>query len=78
MAAWVRVRDKDTGHEYDLSARDSRVKHGVVEVLNDYPPNTGRSPRPAKHRTTKTGNRRRTTLTAEPSAPDTQENKTHG
>jgi hypothetical protein len=52
MPTWVRCRDKDTGHEYDLSAEDPRVLEGVVEVLEDYPENSGLTaqPRPAKHR----------------------------
>lgn len=68
MPTFVRVRDKDTGHEYDLSPQDSRVRDGVVEVLEDYPQNTGASarPRPAKHRTDKTG--RPITRKAAPSA----------
>lgn len=57
MPTWLRVRDRDTGHEYDLHERDRRVRLGLVDVLPRYPPNTGASarPRPAKHRTDKSG-----------------------
>jgi len=53
---WVRCRDRDTRHEYDLHEDDARVRDGRVEVLTDYPPNEGRDPRPAKHRVDITGN----------------------
>ena len=57
MPTWVRCRDPDTGHEYDLSDRDARVRRGLVEVLTRYPRNagTGARPRPAKHRVDKAG-----------------------
>lgn len=57
MPTWVRCRDRDTGHEYDLSDRDHRVRNNLVDVIKDYPPNTGSTarPRPAKHRTNKAG-----------------------
>lgn len=73
---WVRCRDRDTGHEYDLDDTDARVRRGVVEVLTDYPVNRGREPRPAKHRaalTTKRGGTPSTKQTAEDSAPETKE-----
>jgi hypothetical protein len=52
MPTWVRCRDRDTGHEFDLHADDLRVTDGTVEVLTDYPENTGltATPRPPKHR----------------------------
>lgn len=48
---FVRVRDKDTGHEYDVAA--TAVDPAAHEVLKDYPPNLTGIPRPAKHRTDK-------------------------
>jgi hypothetical protein len=47
---FVRVRDKDTGHEYDVVA--TAVDPKAHEVLKDYPENLTGLPRPAKHRTT--------------------------
>ena len=47
---WVRCRDRDTGHEYDLHVSDARVRNNVVEVLASYPPNLTNRPRRAKHR----------------------------
>jgi hypothetical protein len=41
MPEWVRCRDLDTGHEFDLSPEDIRVQDGSVEVLKDYPENKG-------------------------------------
>lgn len=57
MPTWVRVRDPITGHQYDLHERDLRVREGRVEVVADYPANTGLTarPRPAKHRVSKSG-----------------------
>lgn len=71
MPTWLRCRDHDTGHEFDLHENDLRVRTGRVEVLEDYPPNTGSTarPRPAKHRTTKAG--RSTRKQAAVSAEDT-------
>ena len=48
---FVRVRDKDTGHEYDVT--ESAVDPDAHEVLPKYPPNLTGIPRPAKHRITK-------------------------
>lgn len=48
---YVRVRDKDTGHEYDVVV--SAVDPAAHEVLKDYPANDTGQPRPAKHRTDK-------------------------
>jgi hypothetical protein len=45
---FVRVRDKATGHEYDVVA--SAVDGAAHEVLTDYPPNVTGVARPAKHR----------------------------
>lgn len=59
MPKWVRCRDRDTGHEYDLSPNDLRVRDGRVEVLEDYPPNQTDRPRRAKHRIDKAGRPRR-------------------
>lgn len=55
MSKWVRCRDRDTGHEYDLSEDDPRVRRGRVTVLRDYPENTRDSARPAKYRVRKNG-----------------------
>jgi hypothetical protein len=57
MPEWVRCRDRDTGHEFDLSPEDIRVQDGSVEVLKDYPENSGLTaqPRPAKYRVDKSG-----------------------
>lgn len=47
---YVRVRDKSTGHEFDVSETSSLLARGVVErVKSDRYP-TARHPRPAKHR----------------------------
>lgn len=44
---WIRVRDKSTGHEYDIapSALDERAHEPLGTGHND------RDPRPAKHNT---------------------------
>lgn len=57
MPEWVRCRDRDTGHEFDLSPEDIRVQDGSVEVLEDYPVNASSTaqPRPAKYRVDKAG-----------------------
>jgi hypothetical protein len=57
MPEWVRCRDRDTGHEFDLSPEDIRVQDGSVEVLEDYPENASSTaqPRPAKYRVDKSG-----------------------
>lgn len=49
---WVRVRDPETGHEYDLHRT---ANFTGVEILKDYPPNNKRDPRPMKPRTDKDG-----------------------
>lgn len=43
MTVWVRVRDPISGHEYDLSESDARVRKGLVVVLENYPENRGRT-----------------------------------
>lgn len=48
MPDFIRVRDKDTGHEYDVA--DSAIDPKAHEILKDYPPNDTGLPRPAKHR----------------------------
>lgn len=55
MPTWVRCRDRDTGAEYDLQTEpilDYRLEKDLVDVLEDYPANTGLTaqPRAAKHR----------------------------
>lgn len=56
MPTWIRVRDTNTGHEYDLR-EDAVPATPGVEVVAGYPTNSGPGarPRPAKHRTTKAG-----------------------
>lgn len=51
MPTWLRVRDNDTGHEYDVAEGDPRIGKSM-ELVKDYPPNSGRTatPRPPKHR----------------------------
>lgn len=51
MTTFVRVRDRDTGHEYDVA--EQAVDKAVHEVLKGYP--TSDRARPAKHRTDKAG-----------------------
>ena len=64
MPEYVRVRDRHTGHEYDVVA--TAVSGYDHEVLTDYPPSRG-WPRPAKFRTDKAGRPvvRRSTAPAE-------------
>ena len=52
MPEYVRVRDRHTGHEYDVVA--GAVNPEDHEVLESYPPSRG-WPRPAKFRTDKAG-----------------------
>ena len=56
MATWVRVRDVETGHEFDVR-EDVVPATGGVEVIEGYPPNSGPAavPRPAKHYANKAG-----------------------
>lgn len=58
MPRFTRVRDRDTGHEYDVppSAFDPDV-HVKVNAPSRYPDlsGPGARPRPAKHRTDKAG-----------------------
>lgn len=56
---FVRVRDNDTGHEYDVV--DTAVDDAAQTVLTDYPPNDTGIPRPPKHRTDKAGKTTATT-----------------
>lgn len=76
MPTWIRVRDRDTGHEYDLREDDRRVRLGLVDVLTNYPTNTGSAARPrrAKHRVTKSGR----PVTRPRPAEDTKEVRDHG
>jgi hypothetical protein len=76
MPEWVRVRDKDTGHEYDVAP--SAVRDDAHEVLEDYPPNSGTTarPRPPKHRVDKDGKPAtgaRNSRNADPSANKSKE-----
>ena len=58
MPTWLRCRDRETGHEFDLAPEDIRIEEGTVEVLKDYPENSSETaqPRAAKHRVDKAGN----------------------
>lgn len=57
MPTWLRCRDRETGHEFDLAPDDIRIAEDTVEVLKGYPENAGLTarPRPAKHRVDKAG-----------------------
>lgn len=50
---YVRVKDNDTGHEYDVRARNVRPKLQTVIKSEEYPPS--QTQRPAKHNVTKAG-----------------------
>jgi hypothetical protein len=56
VPTWIRVRDTSTGAEYDVNEQ-STILPGV-EVIKDYPPNSGPGarPRPAKPFVDKAGN----------------------
>jgi hypothetical protein len=47
--AFIRVKDKDTGHEFDVREDSILLREGSVEHVKpkQYPPS--RYPRPAKH-----------------------------
>jgi hypothetical protein len=45
---FVRVRDKDTGHEYDVV--ESAIDPAAQEPVESYPPNLTGQARPPKHR----------------------------
>ncbi len=53
MPTWTRVRDKATGHEYDVA----NVRDDKHELIKDYPENEGTTarPRPIKFRVRKDG-----------------------
>lgn len=58
MPTFIRVRDKSTGHTYDIDERSFREdKHLKINAPKQYPDLTGPGarPRPAKHRTDKAG-----------------------
>jgi hypothetical protein len=73
MPTWVRCRDRETGHEFDLAPEDIRIADDSVEVLKDYPEVSGLTaqPRPPKHRVDKAGQSANQTPPAEPSADET-------
>lgn len=60
MPTFVRVKDNESGHEYDLPERRARqlADRGAVTVLEDYEPNAGSTARarPPKYRVDKAGN----------------------
>lgn len=60
MPTWLRCRDRETGHEFDLAPEDIRIEQDTVEVLKEYPENSSATaqPRAAKHRVDKAGNPR--------------------
>lgn len=80
MPTWLRVRDKQTGHEYDVAPNSAAIRSGAVEVLADYPKNSGLTarPRPAKHRTTKAGRPARKQQAAQPADANQNEEHTNG
>lgn len=47
MTSFIRVRDKDTRHQFDLPEGHRLITNGTVEVLERFEP--ARSPRPPKH-----------------------------
>lgn len=49
---WVRVKDPETGHEYDVHRTGDFTG---VQILGDYPANNGKNARPMKPRTEKDG-----------------------
>lgn len=57
MPTWIRVKDRDTGHEYDLHEEDPRLRTDVVEVIKGYPANSSSTAqaRAPKHRVDKAG-----------------------
>ncbi|WBQ03023.1 hypothetical protein [Kribbella sp. CA-293567] len=42
---WIRVKDVDTGHEFDLHEEDPRLRGTAVEILKDYPENSSSTAR---------------------------------
>lgn len=57
MPKWIRVKDPETGHEFDVAPNNVLLKNGKVEELEDYPPNEGTNARPraTKYRVDKAG-----------------------
>lgn len=61
MVTFIRVRDRETGHEFDIAETAYREsKHIKVNAPKQYPPLTSDdvrrvTARPAKHRTDKAG-----------------------
>ena len=49
MPMYVRVKDKQTGHEFDVPERDPRIGKAFAPVKSDRYPRS-RQPRPAKHK----------------------------
>lgn len=75
MTTWVRVRDRDTGHEYDVAESAFRPEvHVKVNKPAQYPDLSGPAarPRPAKHSTDKAG--RPATRAVSQSATEEKEN----
>lgn len=48
MTKFVRVKDRDTRHEFDVPEGDKRIGHAFDRVKSDRYPPTSR-PRPPKH-----------------------------
>lgn len=50
MSTYIRVRDRDTGHQFDVLTTDPRIAEGFFIPLHrkNYPPSS--LPRRAKHK----------------------------
>lgn len=58
MTTWVRVRDRHTGHQYDVAESAFREeRHVKVNASKQWPDLSGPTarPRPAKHNVNKAG-----------------------
>lgn len=76
MTTWVRVKDRSTGHEYDVAESAFRPEaHVRVNKPAQYPDlsGAGHRPRRAKHNTDKAGNRSATRAVSQ-SATEEKEN----
>lgn len=67
---WVRVRDEDTGHEFDVRPQSIRPGRNLTELV-DYPPNRTSQPRSPKHAVAKDG-RPSSTRRAAPAPADSE------
>lgn len=57
MPTWIRCRDPETRHEFDLHEEDVRLADGSVELVKGYPKHSGLTaqPRPPKYHVRKDG-----------------------